>query len=42
MIMGEFHMIPLKINNYNHMKIHEYQARDLFRKYGIPVPDGVV
>lgn len=22
------------------MKIHEYQARDLFRKYGIPVPDG--
>jgi glycosyltransferase involved in cell wall biosynthesis len=21
MIMGEFHMIPLKINNYNHMKI---------------------
>lgn len=24
------------------MKIHEYQARDLFKKYGIPVPDGVV
>jgi succinyl-CoA synthetase beta subunit len=24
------------------MKIHEYQARDLFRKYGIPVPDGVL
>ncbi len=24
------------------MKIHEYQARDLFRAYGIPVPDGVV
>ncbi|HDR50312.1 MAG TPA: ADP-forming succinate--CoA ligase subunit beta [Mariniphaga anaerophila] len=24
------------------MKIHEYQARNLFRKYGIPVPDGVV
>ncbi len=24
------------------MKIHEYQARDLFRKYGIPVPDGVI
>ncbi len=22
------------------MKIHEYQARDLFKKYGIPVPDG--
>lgn len=22
------------------MKIHEYQARDLFRKYGIPVPEG--
>ena len=21
MIMGEFHMIPLKINNYNHMKL---------------------
>jgi succinyl-CoA synthetase beta subunit len=24
------------------MKIHEYQARDLFKKYGIPVPEGVV
>ncbi len=24
------------------MKIHEYQARDLFKKYGIPVPDGYV
>lgn len=24
------------------MKIHEYQARNLFRKYGLPVPDGVV
>ncbi len=24
------------------MKIHEYQARDLFKKHGIPVPDGVV
>ena len=24
------------------MKIHEYQARDLFRKYGIPVPDAVL
>jgi succinyl-CoA synthetase beta subunit len=24
------------------MKIHEYQARNLFRKYGIPVPDGDV
>ena len=24
------------------MKIHEYQARNLFRKYGIPVPYGVV
>jgi len=24
------------------MKIHEYQARSLFRKYGIPVPDAVV
>jgi succinyl-CoA synthetase beta subunit len=24
------------------MKIHEYQARDLFRKYKIPVPEGVV
>jgi succinyl-CoA synthetase beta subunit len=24
------------------MKIHEYQARDLFRKYGIPVPNGDV
>ncbi len=24
------------------MKIHEYQARNLFRKYGIPVPEGDV
>ncbi len=24
------------------MKIHEYQARDLFRKYGIPVPDALL
>lgn len=24
------------------MKIHEYQARDLFKKYGIPVPEGVI
>ncbi len=24
------------------MKIHEYQARDLFKQYGIPVPDGYV
>lgn len=24
------------------MKIHEYQARDLFRQYGIPVPDAVL
>jgi succinyl-CoA synthetase beta subunit len=23
------------------MKIHEYQAKDLFRKHGIPVPDGI-
>ncbi len=24
------------------MKIHEYQARNLFKEYGIPVPNGVV
>ncbi|MFH1351573.1 MAG: ADP-forming succinate--CoA ligase subunit beta [Pseudomonadota bacterium] len=24
------------------MKLHEYQAKDLFKKYGIPVPDGRV
>ena len=24
------------------MKIHEYQARQIFRDYGIPVPDGIV
>ena len=24
------------------MKVHEYQAKDLFRKYHIPVPDGVM
>ena len=25
-----------------YMKIHEYQARQLFRKYGIPVPEDVL
>ncbi len=24
------------------MKIHEYQAKEIFRKYNIPVPDGIV
>ena len=24
------------------MKVHEYQAKELFRKYGVPVPDGKV
>lgn len=24
------------------MKIHEYQARQIFRKYGLPVPEGVL
>ena len=24
------------------MKIHEYQAKELFRKFDIPVPDGAV
>ena len=24
------------------MKIHEYQAKELFRKYDVPVPDGEV
>ena len=24
------------------MKIHEYQAKELFRKYGVPVPEGNV
>jgi len=24
------------------MKIHEYQAKELFKKYGIPIPDGEV
>jgi succinyl-CoA synthetase beta subunit len=24
------------------MKIHEYQAKELFRKYGVPVPEGAV
>ena len=24
------------------MKIHEYQARELFKQYGIPCPDGIV
>ena len=22
------------------MKLHEYQAKDMFRKFGIPVPEG--
>jgi succinyl-CoA synthetase beta subunit len=22
------------------MKIHEYQAKELFKKYGVPIPDG--
>jgi succinyl-CoA synthetase beta subunit len=24
------------------MKVHEYQARQIFRKYGLPVPDGIL
>jgi succinyl-CoA synthetase beta subunit len=32
----------LLIQKFIKMKIHEYQARNLFKKYGIPVPDGVV
>jgi len=24
------------------MKIHEYQAKDIFKKYGLPVPRGIV
>ena len=24
------------------MKIHEYQAKELFKKYGVPVPEGAV
>lgn len=24
------------------MKIHEYQAKDILRKYGVPVPNGVM
>ncbi len=24
------------------MKIHEYQAKELFRRYGLPVPEGIV
>ena len=24
------------------MKIHEYQAKELFRQYGIPIPEGIV
>jgi len=24
------------------MKLHEYQAKDIFRKFGIPVPKGRV
>ncbi len=35
-------MLKPEQNNINAMKIHEYQARNLFRKYGIPVPDGEV
>ncbi len=35
-------MIPLKINSFNHMKIHEYQAKELFATYGIPVDKSIV
>lgn len=35
-------LLSLQYNKIIEMKIHEYQARNLFRKYGIPVPDGVV
>ncbi len=35
-------ILPNELKNFKHMKIHEYQARDLFRKYGIPVPDGIL
>ena len=24
------------------MKIHEYQAKDIFKKYGLPIPNGIV
>ncbi len=24
------------------MKVHEYQAKELFKKYNIPIPDGGV
>ena len=24
------------------MKIHEYQAKELFKKFGVPVPEGAV
>ena len=24
------------------MKIHEYQAKELFKKFGVPVPEGGV
>ena len=24
------------------MKIHEYQAKELLKKFGIPIPNGVV
>ena len=36
--------LTLNFNNeqFITMKIHEYQARNIFKKYGIPVPDGEV
>ncbi len=31
-----------KKNKEDQMKIHEYQAKELFRQYGVPVPEGSV
>ncbi len=34
------HLAPITIAA--HMKLHEYQSKEIFRKFGIPAPDGTV
>jgi succinyl-CoA synthetase beta subunit len=33
---------PLRVDGCDDLKIHEYQAKELFKSYGIPVPEGGV
>ena len=38
--LGGFGYTPATRSKGDAMKIHEYQAKELFRKYGVPVPNG--